>query len=256
AERFVEGGDLDARRIEQLRLERIENRVPELMTHDVGALTRKDGSSRSRSMEKLQALAVIEGVEVGAEIEVHRQDRAHLPRYPRQQCPPEIRAATQCFGGSPVAKLCSSRRMRLGVRSRGRVRNSDRKRRIPQNGDRPLDDLASARLSTGAGIVLPSVDHALRLRPAFRGCRTRPDFALTTRSRRLRRALGSLRRHLISPLLRRRPAGEEPAAAASPLWSITTRYRGEVDHVGLKDRSTDDRDQVWRVYGLSPLRKC
>ena len=185
AERFVEGGDFHACRVEQLRLERIEQRMPELVAHDVGTLAGKDRPSRARTMEELQALAVIEGVEVGAEIEVHRQDRAHLPRYPRQQCPPEIRAATQCFGGSPVAKLCSSRRMRLGVRSRGRVRNSDRKRRIPQNGDRPLDDLASARLSTGAGIVLPSVDHALRLRPAFRGCRTRSDFALTTRSRRL-----------------------------------------------------------------------
>ena len=36
----MEGGDLDARRIEQLRLERIENRVPELMTQHVGALAR------------------------------------------------------------------------------------------------------------------------------------------------------------------------------------------------------------------------
>src|SRR5262245_16745372 len=116
--------------------------MPEFMTHDVGALAGKDGSSRSGTMEKLQSLAVIEGVEVGAEIEVHRQDRAHFPRYARQQCPPEIRATTQCFGGSPVAKLCSSGRMRLGGRSRGRVGNSDRKRLIPQNGDRPLDDLA------------------------------------------------------------------------------------------------------------------
>src|SRR6266581_3965276 len=154
--------------------------MPELMTYDVGTLAGKDGSSRSRTMEKLQALAVIEGVEVGAEIEIHRQDRAHLPRYPRQQCPPEVGAATQCFGGSPVAKLCSSGRMRLGVRSRGRMRNSDRKRRILQNGDRPLNDLASARLSTSAGIVLPSVDHALRLCPALRRSRTCPASALAS----------------------------------------------------------------------------
>jgi len=174
------------------------------MTYDVGALAGKDGSSRGRTMKKLQALAVIEGIEVGAEIELHRQDGAHFPRYPRQQCPPEVRAATQCFGGSPIAKRCSSGRMRLGLRSGGRVRNSDRKRLIPQNGDRPLDHLASTRLSTGAGVVLPSVDHTPRLRPAFRGCRACPDFAFTTRSRRVRRALGSLRRHLIPPLLHRR----------------------------------------------------
>src|SRR5439155_6864297 len=107
--------------------------MPELMTYDVWSLAGKHGSSRSRTMEKLQALAVIEGVEVGAEIEVHRQDGADLPRYPRQQCAPEIRAATQCFGGSPVAKLCSSGRMRLGVRSRGRVRNWVGKRGICMN---------------------------------------------------------------------------------------------------------------------------
>src|SRR5262249_62157512 len=89
--------------------------MPELMTHDVGALAGKDRSPCSGTMEKLQALAVIEGVEVGAEIEVHRQDGAHFPRYPRQQCPPEVRPATQCFGGSPVAKLSSSPGSRLGV---------------------------------------------------------------------------------------------------------------------------------------------
>jgi len=33
-------------------------------------------------------------------------------------------------------------------------------------------------------------------------------------------------------------------AAASPLWSVAMTYRGEMDHVGLKDRSTDDREQV------------
>jgi hypothetical protein len=43
------------------------------------------------------------------------------------------------------------------------MNNSDREGLISQNGDRPLDDLASARLIAGAGIVLPSVDHSLRL---------------------------------------------------------------------------------------------
>src|SRR5262249_61821034 len=36
----------------------------------------------------------------------------------------------------------------------------------------------------------------------------------------------------------------ELAVAAPPLWAVATRYRGEMDHVGLKDRSTDDRKQA------------
>src|SRR5262249_46343442 len=44
----------------------------------------------------------------------------------------------------------------------------------------------------------------------------------------------------------------ELAAAASPLWAVAVRYRGEMDHVGLKDRSTDDRERVDASYGLAP----
>jgi hypothetical protein len=77
-------------------------------------------------MEELQALAVIEGIEVDPEIEINGQYGAHLPRRCREQCPPEVGAAPQGFSGSPVPKLCSSRRMRLGLRSRGWVDNSDR----------------------------------------------------------------------------------------------------------------------------------
>jgi hypothetical protein len=89
-------------------------------------------------MEELQALAVIKGVEVDSEIEVHRQYGAHFPRYPWQQCPPEVGAAPQRFGGGKIPKLCSSGRVRLGLGSRGRMDNSDRERLIAQNGDRPL----------------------------------------------------------------------------------------------------------------------
>src|SRR5262249_51757368 len=63
AERFVEGGNLDAGGVEQLRLDRIENGVPELVAHDVRTLAGKHRSSRSRAMEELQALAVVKGVE-------------------------------------------------------------------------------------------------------------------------------------------------------------------------------------------------
>src|SRR5580700_10635995 len=100
--------------------------MPELVAHDVGTLARKDRPSRGRTMEELQALAVIEGIEVDTEIEINGQYGAHFPRYPRQQCPPEVGAAPQCLSGSPVPKLRSSRRMRLGLGSRGRVDNSDR----------------------------------------------------------------------------------------------------------------------------------
>src|ERR1700739_4028153 len=64
----------------------------------------------ARTMEELQALAVIEGIEVDTEIEIHRQDGAHLPGRSGEQCPPEVGAAPQCFSGSPGPKLRSSRR--------------------------------------------------------------------------------------------------------------------------------------------------
>jgi len=122
----VKGGHLDAGGVEQLRLERIEKGMPEFMAHDVGTLAGKDRPSRGRTMEELQALAVIEGIEVDTEIEINGQYGAHLPRRSREQCPPEVSAAPQCFSGSPVPKLRSSRRMRLGLGSRGRMDNSDR----------------------------------------------------------------------------------------------------------------------------------
>src|SRR5262249_56964822 len=93
AERFVKGGHLYAGGVKQLRLEGIEKRMPELVAHDVGTLTGKDCPPRSRTVEELQALAVIKGVEVDSKIEVHRQYRAHFPRYPRQQRPPKGSAA-------------------------------------------------------------------------------------------------------------------------------------------------------------------
>src|SRR5258708_3454699 len=65
--------------------------MPELMAHDVGALAGKDRASGGRTMEELQPLAVIKRVEVDTEIEVHGQDRAHFPPYPRHQCPPQMR---------------------------------------------------------------------------------------------------------------------------------------------------------------------
>src|SRR4029077_3580814 len=94
--------------------------MPKLMAHDVGALAGKDRASGGRTMEELQALAVIKRVEVDAEIEVHGQDRAHFPRDPRHQGPPEIGGAPQCFGGPPVAKFRGSGRVEARLWRRGR----------------------------------------------------------------------------------------------------------------------------------------
>src|SRR4051794_27308681 len=98
--------------------------MPELVAHDVRALAGKDRPSRSRAMKELQAHAVIKSVEVDPKIEVHGQYAAHFPGLSRQQCAPEVGAAPQCFGGSPVAKLCSTGRMRLSLRSTDRMNNS------------------------------------------------------------------------------------------------------------------------------------
>jgi len=62
------------------------------------------------------------------------------------------------------------------------MNNADREGLISQNGDRPLDDRASARLSAGAGIVLPSVDHPF-------GCALPSVGAARTLPLRLRRAV-------------------------------------------------------------------
>src|SRR5262249_54635634 len=69
--------------------------MPKLVAHDVGTLPGKDRPPRGRPMEELQAPAVIEGIEVDPEIEIHRQYGAHLPRRCRKQCPPEVGAAPQ-----------------------------------------------------------------------------------------------------------------------------------------------------------------
>src|SRR5262249_18707612 len=98
--------------------------MPDLVAHDARTLAGKDRPSCGRAMEELQAFAVIEGIEVDTEIEINGQYRAHLPRWCREQCPPEVGAAPQCFSGSPVPKLRSARRMRLGLGSRGRADNS------------------------------------------------------------------------------------------------------------------------------------
>ena len=75
----MEGGDLYAGGIEQLRLERIEKGMPELVAHDVGTLAGKGRPSRGRPMEELQAFAVIEGIEVDTEIEINGQAVWSLP---------------------------------------------------------------------------------------------------------------------------------------------------------------------------------
>src|SRR5262249_22232578 len=98
--------------------------MPQPVAPDVRTLTRKDRSSRGRTMEELQALAVVKGVEVDPEIEIHRQYGAYFPRRSRQQRSPEIGAAAQGFGGSPVAKIRGSRRMRFSLGSRRRIDNS------------------------------------------------------------------------------------------------------------------------------------
>jgi hypothetical protein len=60
-------------------LSEIENGVPKFVAYDVRTLAGKHRSSRRRAMEKLQALAVIKGVEVHPEIEIHGQYGAYFP---------------------------------------------------------------------------------------------------------------------------------------------------------------------------------
>src|SRR5262249_61870798 len=122
--------------------------MPELVAHDVRALTGKDRSSRGRTMEELQALPVVKGVEVDPEIEIHRQYGPYFPGGSRQQCSPEIGAEAQGFGGGPVAKIRSSGRMRLRPRTRCRGGNCERDGPHAPHGDRPLAASAPAGLTS------------------------------------------------------------------------------------------------------------
>ena len=53
AERFVEGGNLDAGSIPKLRLYGVENGVAQLVTDDIRTLARKDASARHIRMEEV-----------------------------------------------------------------------------------------------------------------------------------------------------------------------------------------------------------
>jgi hypothetical protein len=85
--------------------------MPEFVAHDVGTLARKDRPSSGRTMEELQALAVIEGIEVDTEIEINGQYGAHLPRWCREQCPPEVGAASGHAAAAPPSSVMNARRL-------------------------------------------------------------------------------------------------------------------------------------------------
>jgi hypothetical protein len=95
--------------------------------------------------------------------------------------------------------------------------------------------MASARLSTGAGIVLPSVDHAFGCALRCVGvARARPLRLLLTADVFDARLDGFLAMSSL-PFLNRRhkkhQRGELAVMGGSPLLSVHWRYQGEIDHV-------------------------
>src|SRR5207247_6527770 len=58
-ERLVKRGDLDAHRVPELRPQPVEHRVPQLVTQDVGALTRVHRDPPDRTVEEREPVPVV-----------------------------------------------------------------------------------------------------------------------------------------------------------------------------------------------------
>ena len=77
---FVEGGGFLAGDVEELGLQRVEDRVSHLVQDDVGARAGEHRPAvRARPVEEMQRLPVVEGVEILAVVEDHREDGSELP---------------------------------------------------------------------------------------------------------------------------------------------------------------------------------
>ena len=73
-EGLVQGADLDERHVEEVGPDRVEEGVALLVGHDVDALGRVDRDPVVRVREELQALPVVERVQVVARVRPDRQD--------------------------------------------------------------------------------------------------------------------------------------------------------------------------------------
>ena len=82
AESLVERGDLEVRRVPEVRPDRVEDRVALLVRHDVGAIPGLHDFSRLRIdvAEEVEGLPVVEGVQVFAVDRYRGENRAPHPR--------------------------------------------------------------------------------------------------------------------------------------------------------------------------------
>ena len=96
-------GHLDARRVPELRPDRIEHRVPELVAEHVGALARVDRDAAHRRVEEAQFLAVVVRVQILARVEIDDERPADVPAGGvGQDAAPVPHGSGQRVGGVPV----------------------------------------------------------------------------------------------------------------------------------------------------------
>ena len=102
AEGLVQRGHLDARRVPELRPDRIEQRVPEFVAEHVGALSGVHRDATHRRMEKAQFLAVVVRVQIFARVEIDdERPPAVPPGGAGHDAAPEPHGTGQRVGGVP-----------------------------------------------------------------------------------------------------------------------------------------------------------
>ena len=162
AEGLVERGDLEVRRVPEVRPHGVQDRVPLFVRGDVGALTGLDARPglRVHVAKETQRLAIVEGVQVRAGVGHRREDR---PRNPwtgsGQALGPETLAAVERGAQLPVQELRRVRR----VRSRGGSRPLDAKGPRPLLGRRRRRGRDQALAAAGGVVQEHAEARSLRL---------------------------------------------------------------------------------------------
>ena len=160
----MEGGGFLAGDVEELGLQRVEDRVSHLVQDDVRA-----GAGEHRAavgalaVEEMQRLPVVEGVQVLAVVHDHREDGSELPRAAGHPRRPEVRPAPQRRRGGPEAE---GEAAGVAARLGGRVEEI-----VGERGGGEVRARVESELDAGARIVLPDMDRAIGRRVFARGPR-------------------------------------------------------------------------------------
>src|SRR5690349_9027449 len=105
--------------IPQLRTDRVQDGMAQLVVGDIWTFARIDGPAARRPMKERQTCAIIIGVEVFTLVQLDSEFGANgsVPlRTRRQNACPEVNTTSAGGGCGPVAELCRTGRIDLGRR--------------------------------------------------------------------------------------------------------------------------------------------